>query len=566
MIIGVPKEIKTDEYRVCLLPVGAHLLSSDGHTVLIEKQAGLVRGAINRTKSESIDKGDLNMARKRTNKNGQTLSMLRLMILTAVIVSTSYGAGIEIYPENPSYWQYDSKPVMLLGGTDDEALFHWAGDMSLLVEQLDKLVDCGGNYVRCTMSVRQGDNPVYPVREQPYVKLDNGKFDLDKWNGEFWRRFRVFLEQCKKRDIIVQIELLATHDLVHPKSETPGVWPTHPLNPKNNVNYGFQPETVFRRRPRDNSNSAFYQTIPALENDETVLRYQRAFVDKILSYALKFDNVLYCIDNEQRPQHPYQWGHYWAQHVQHLAEQQGKKIYISEMHRDFTTPKDKNLSRTKRMVGGKFASLFDYPLIYPFLELSETSTRFSDYDELWRNMKVIREYTEEFQRPMNNVKVYGGGEKSTFRKRRPTIHRFCELVCAGRSAVRFHRPVRDGENGMGLNPAAQNCLKAVRRFCELIEPWRCTPNLDLLKSREENEAYMLANPGVAYGILITGSYGDGEVKLDTRNHSGSYTLTWINLETGRALETQKVNAADQISIKAPAKGSKYGWLAALLKN
>jgi alanine dehydrogenase len=44
MIIGVPKETKTDEYRVGLLPVGAHLLSGDGHTVLIEKQAGLGSG------------------------------------------------------------------------------------------------------------------------------------------------------------------------------------------------------------------------------------------------------------------------------------------------------------------------------------------------------------------------------------------------------------------------------------------------------------------------------------------------------------------------------------------
>jgi len=44
MIIGVPKEIKTDEYRVGMLPVGAHLLSQDGHSVLIEAGAGLGSG------------------------------------------------------------------------------------------------------------------------------------------------------------------------------------------------------------------------------------------------------------------------------------------------------------------------------------------------------------------------------------------------------------------------------------------------------------------------------------------------------------------------------------------
>ncbi|MCU0915590.1 MAG: alanine dehydrogenase [Planctomycetes bacterium] len=44
MIVGVPKEIKKDEYRVGLLPVGAQLLTQDGHTVLIEKDAGLASG------------------------------------------------------------------------------------------------------------------------------------------------------------------------------------------------------------------------------------------------------------------------------------------------------------------------------------------------------------------------------------------------------------------------------------------------------------------------------------------------------------------------------------------
>ena len=39
MIIGVPKETKTDEYRVGLLAVGAELLTQDGHTVLVEQGA-----------------------------------------------------------------------------------------------------------------------------------------------------------------------------------------------------------------------------------------------------------------------------------------------------------------------------------------------------------------------------------------------------------------------------------------------------------------------------------------------------------------------------------------------
>jgi len=44
MIIGCPKEIKTREYRVGLVPGGAAALTGRGHQVLIEKGAGLGSG------------------------------------------------------------------------------------------------------------------------------------------------------------------------------------------------------------------------------------------------------------------------------------------------------------------------------------------------------------------------------------------------------------------------------------------------------------------------------------------------------------------------------------------
>ena len=40
MIVGVPKEIKTNENRVALVPGGAEALVRSGHTVLIERGAG----------------------------------------------------------------------------------------------------------------------------------------------------------------------------------------------------------------------------------------------------------------------------------------------------------------------------------------------------------------------------------------------------------------------------------------------------------------------------------------------------------------------------------------------
>jgi hypothetical protein len=44
MIVGVPKEIKRDEYRVGMLPVGVEEMTRAGHRVLVETGAGLGSG------------------------------------------------------------------------------------------------------------------------------------------------------------------------------------------------------------------------------------------------------------------------------------------------------------------------------------------------------------------------------------------------------------------------------------------------------------------------------------------------------------------------------------------
>lgn len=47
MIVGVPKEIKTDEYRVSMTPAGVHDLIARGHRVLLEDKAGEGSGISN---------------------------------------------------------------------------------------------------------------------------------------------------------------------------------------------------------------------------------------------------------------------------------------------------------------------------------------------------------------------------------------------------------------------------------------------------------------------------------------------------------------------------------------
>ena len=44
MIIGVPREIKNNEYRVAMVPAGVEMLTDEGHVVLVETGAGMGTG------------------------------------------------------------------------------------------------------------------------------------------------------------------------------------------------------------------------------------------------------------------------------------------------------------------------------------------------------------------------------------------------------------------------------------------------------------------------------------------------------------------------------------------
>ena len=178
---------------------------------------------------------------------------------------------IQPYAQNPFYWQYKGKPVLLIGGSVEDNLFQ----IPNLEAHLDLLASCGGNYVRCTMSSRdEGD--VWPFERDP----DTGLYDLNVPGAEYWQRFERFLELTAARDIVAQFEMWDRFDFAR------APWQDNPYNPKNNVNYtaaesGLKEEINTHPGRRE---SAFFRTVPALENNEVVLHYQQQQVDKMLSH------------------------------------------------------------------------------------------------------------------------------------------------------------------------------------------------------------------------------------------------------------------------------------------
>ena len=457
-----------------------------------------------------------------------------------VSVNLSYGA-IRKYSKNPSYLEYQGSPILLIGGTDDENVYQWPS--SEKKAQLDTLAACGGNYDRCTMSCRDAGNAA------PFKKLANGKYDLEQWDPCFWSRFNEYLSLCKQRNIIVQIEIWATHDL------SKGGWgKMHPFCPKNNVNYGAKPDTVLDNvgvYPWSKENP-FYTTVPALKNDGKVLKCQRAFVDKILSYSLNFDNIIYCMDNEYFPVQPVEWPRYWIEYVKGKAAAKGRSVLLGQM---FQSRRINRLEKTEIYAISR-------PSIFEFIDLSphnflKTRTEQVHWDDIVFAKKEVK---KKKVRPLLIDKIYGadsGVDRNMFNESREGVDRFWRFVFAGYASVRFHRPT----TGLGLSPLAQANIKAMKKFAAVLKPWNCKTRMDLLSARSANEAYCMADAGRAYGVFFPGMFaGTRQVTLDLRGTNGNFELCWIDPASGRLGPASVIRAGKPASLRPPAKG-KYGWVA-----
>jgi len=433
-------------------------------------------------------------------------------------------SGLRPYAANPTYWQYRGRPVMLLGGSDDDNLFQ----LPKLEEHLDAIQSAGGNYIRNTMSDRQDRGHEVSA----YAKRDDGRYDLEQWNPEYWRRLENLLRWTAEREIFIQIEVWDRFDFTD--SGGRNFWQVHPLNPKNNVNFTYKQSGFARRYPDHpgKNRQPFFFTTPQQRNNEVVLRHQQRFVDKMLSYALEYDHVLYCMDNETAAEPA--WGRYWAKWIRRRAKEAGRDVFVTEMWDDW------NLQAPHHR------HTLDHPELYGFADVSQNNHQKGQRH--WDNFQWVREYTARHPRPINTVKTYGA-DGGRFGDSRDGVERWWRSLIGGAAAVRFHRP----DAGLGLNATAVGSIQAGRIVCDQIPPWQVEPANHLLEDRQPNEAYLAAAPGKAYVIYFTNG---GSVDLPLEGEG--YALRWISVADGKQRNALQVSPQPSVRVVAPASG---GWVA-----
>ncbi len=411
---------------------------------------------------------------------------------------------IQPWPENPFYWQYQGRPLLLLGGSVEDNLFQ----IPDLEAHLDLLASAGGNYVRCTMSSRD-DGDVWPFEKSGR----GGLYDLNQPGREYWERFERFLELTAERDIIAQIELWDRFDFAREP------WGDNPFNPKNNVNYTAEEsglKKAIHTHPGKKEN-AFFRSVPNLDNNQAVLPFQHAFMDELLFRALPCGHLLYCMDNETN-ESP-EWGAYWARYLHDKASRAGAPVFATEMW------------DAHSLDDGQHRNTWDHPELYSFVDVSQNNH--NPPDRHWENLQNFRQKITATgrPRPMNSVKIYGANT-GCYGSGRDAQERFWRNIFGGLASSRFHRP----GSGIGLSARARAHIKSMRMLEEAVDLFRCQPHNELLSRRSYNEAYCAASPGRAYAVFFADG---GDVLLDTSAAAEkAATLRWLDIAAGAWHEPQ----------------------------
>ena len=446
---------------------------------------------------------------------------------------------IQPYAGNPRYWAYQGQPVVLLGASDEDNLFQMRG----LEEHLRRLAAAGGNYVRNTMSARD------PGNVQPFARRSDGRYDLERWNEEYWRRFEKLLRVARRHGIIVQIEVWDRFDYSRER------WEAQPFNPKNNINYTYEQSRFAKSYPEHpaKNRQPFFYTTPKQQDNEIVFRYQRRFVDEMLRRALPYPNVLYCLDNETSGDEA--WGAFWADYIRGRAREAGMPVFITEMWDDW----DLRAAQHRRTL--------DHPRRYDFVEVSQNNHQRGDRH--WERLQWVRAYLEPRPRPMNAVKTYGAdtphntsvAARLRRRLQEPALtdsaddygttqqgaERWWRALIAGVAGVRFHRP----PSGLGLNAEARRHIRSARLFLREFDIIRAVPDAghERLGGRARNEAYLTRIGDEAFAVYFPDG---GSVRL-TLPGGREYTLRWLDIRASR-WSAASVVGGESVRLEAPGRG------------
>lgn len=211
--------------------------------------------------------------------------------LFALAVCTASSAPLALHPENPHYFLWETKPAILVtSGEHYGVLLNRAFDYrryfaELAAHGLNHTRIFSGVYREVPGSFGITGNPLapepgdfvcpWPRSDQPGALDGLGKFDLSRWNPEYFARLEAVMTEAARQGIVVEFNLFCP-------MYRDEMWDACPMNAKNNIN---------------GIGNCKREEVYALKQDD-LTRVQAAFVEKAVAALRGFDNLFFEICNE----------------------------------------------------------------------------------------------------------------------------------------------------------------------------------------------------------------------------------------------------------------------------
>lgn len=354
--------------------------------------------------------------------------------------------------------------------------------------------------------------PLAWARTGPGKALDGKpKFDLTKFNAEYFARLRNRVRKAGKQGIYVSVMLFEGWGLWHGnrnRGKAPDGWAYrgHPFHPDNNIN-GIT---------GDFNGDGHVLEIHSLSNPK-ITPLQKAYIHKVVDTVNDLNNVLYEVANEGGGQ---EWN-WWVVNTVHKYEK--------------TKPKQHPVGITGH--GGEATkSMLNSPADW----ISPGGRDgYRDPVPAWNENKVSLLDTDH---------IWGIGGNHGW---------------VWRSFLRGHNPIfMDPYDGTVLGnrfdptfePLRIN-LGYTRHFAEKMNLVDMKPHAKLASTK-----FCLADPGQEYLVYLSKG---SEVTVDLSASSKSFAIEWFSPRTGDTIKKGKVKGGSNQPFKAPGKGD---WVLYLVRK
>jgi len=462
-------------------------------------------------------------------------AMLALLLLPAGRVNAQADKiqPVRLHPANPHYFLFRGKAVALVtSGEHYGAVFNADFDYhrylaTLAADGLNYTRLFGGSYVEVpgkSFGILRNDLAPLPGRfVAPWARSNTpgyagggNKFDLEKWNAEYFTRYRDFLSEAAKRGIVVEVTLFSS-------SYDDQQWQVSALNPANNVN---------------GTDAIEWKKAHTLENGN-ILGYQERYARKLVSEANGFDNVIFEIQNEPWSDRPV-----LADVVNPYLRPPGRDTYPNSV--DLADELSLGWQgRVTEWIAKEEASLPNRHLIAQNYCNFRLPVR-----KLLAGVDVVNFH---YAYPEAVSLNYGLGKAISYdetgflgREDGAYLRQAWNFMLSGGSVFdsldySFTPGHEDGTdlepNGPGGgSPTLRRELGILAQFLRGLDLVHLRPDARSVKHAAGAAARVLSDPGKEYAIYLDGD-GPSSVTLDLP--AGKYTGTWLDVRTGSIARSEE---------------------------